>query len=188
MELENQFDMKIGERLKQIRISRSLSLDDTAELTSVSKPMLGQIERGQSIPTITTLWKIANGLKVPLSSFLADTQTEYTIADISNSTTIVEENGTMKAYTLFPYDPIRSVETFMIEFESGCCHSSEKHNDGVEEYILIVEGNLQMTLNGKTVMISQGQALRFRADIPHIYHNISDKKCTIYNVIFYPKL
>lgn len=59
----------IGERLKEIRANRVLTLDDTAKITGVSKPMLGQIERGQSIPTITTLWKIATGLKVPLSSF-----------------------------------------------------------------------------------------------------------------------
>lgn len=187
METEKQVDLKIGERLKQIRINRNLSLDDTAELTSVSKPMLGQIERGQSVPTITTLWKIASGLKVPLSSFLADTQTEYTISDFADKSPIIEENGMMRAYTLFPYDPIRNVETFMIEFDSGCYHSSEKHNDGVEEYILIVEGNLQMILNDNAVTVSQGQALRFRADIPHCYNNISDKKCTIYNVIFYPK-
>lgn len=187
METEKQVDLKIGERLKQIRISRHLSLDDTAELTSVSKPMLGQIERGQSVPTITTLWKIASGLKVPLSSFLADIQTEYTISSIEDKTSVIEENGAMRAYPLFPFDPVRGVETFMLEFDPGCCHSSEKHNDGVEEYILIVKGNLQMILNGNAVTVSQGQALRFRADIPHCYHNISDKKCMIYNVIFYPK-
>ena len=67
----------IGERLKEIRANHNLTLDDTAKVTGVSKPMLGQIERGQSIPTITILWKIATGLKVPLSSFLEEQQPEY---------------------------------------------------------------------------------------------------------------
>lgn len=61
--------LNIGKHLKNIRQNRELSLDEAAEMTGVSKPMLGQIERGQSSPTITTLWKIATGLKVPLSSF-----------------------------------------------------------------------------------------------------------------------
>lgn len=39
----------------------------------------------------------------------------------------------MRAYTLFPYDTIRSAEIFHIEFDAGCKHISEKHNDGVEE-------------------------------------------------------
>lgn len=45
----------VGERLREIRVNANLSLDETAKLTSVSKPMLGRIERGQSVPTITTL-------------------------------------------------------------------------------------------------------------------------------------
>ena len=52
----------IGKHLKNIRQNRELSLDEAAEMTGVSKPMLGQVERGQSSPTITTLWKIATGL------------------------------------------------------------------------------------------------------------------------------
>ena len=60
-------NLKIGEKLKSLRTTRTLSLDDVSALTGVSKPMLGQIERGQSIPTVTTLWKIATGLKTPLS-------------------------------------------------------------------------------------------------------------------------
>lgn len=66
--------LNIGKHLKNIRQNRELSLDEAAEMTGVSKPMLGQIERGQSSPTITTLWKIATGLKVPLSSFLQETR------------------------------------------------------------------------------------------------------------------
>ena len=52
-----QVSLKIGERLKEIRNTRHLTLDEVAELTGVSKPMLGQIERGQSSPTINVLSK-----------------------------------------------------------------------------------------------------------------------------------
>lgn len=55
--------LKIGEKLKILRTTRALSLDEVSALTSVSKPMLGQIERGQSIPTVTILWKIATDRK-----------------------------------------------------------------------------------------------------------------------------
>ena len=54
----------IGNKLKNIRNSRNLSLDDVAELTGVSKAMLGQIERGKSNPTVSTLWKISTRLMV----------------------------------------------------------------------------------------------------------------------------
>ena len=48
----------IGEKLKAIRKEMNLSLDTAAKLTGVSKAMLGQIERGESTPTVLTLWKI----------------------------------------------------------------------------------------------------------------------------------
>ena len=75
-------DFNIGQHLKSIRQSRNMTLEDVAILTGVSKPMLGQIEREQSIPTITTLWKIATGLKTPLSSFLEEQQAEYSVVDL----------------------------------------------------------------------------------------------------------
>lgn len=177
----------IGERLKEIRANRNLTLDDTAKITGVSKPMLGQIERGKSIPTITTLWKIATGLKVPLSSFLEEQQPEYTVVDIPQEAAISEDNGRMRAYPLFPYDPIRNVEIFHIEFDAGCKHISEKHNDGVEEYILVQTGTLQLVLNGQEIVIAKNQSIRFKADIPHSYNNPFDVTCTVYNIIFYPR-
>ena len=55
----------IGENLKRLRTERNLSLSKLSEICGVSKVMLGQIERGESNPTINTIWKIANGFKLP---------------------------------------------------------------------------------------------------------------------------
>lgn len=56
--------------LKSIRSDLGWSLDQTATRTGVSKAMLGQIERGESTPTVATLWKIATGLGVPMTALL----------------------------------------------------------------------------------------------------------------------
>lgn len=183
----------IGERLKAIRTSRNLTLDDAAKLTDVSKPMLGQIERGQSSPTITTLWKIATGLKVPLSSFLEEQKAEYSVVDWQSKDAIVEENGGMRAYPLFPYNPIQNMEIFYIEFDAhtefdaGCHHPSEKHLDGVEEYIFVVQGKLELIIDTKTVVLQEKQAIRFCANVFHAYNNPYENQCNVYNMIFYPK-
>lgn len=62
-----QLNLKVGDRLREIRKRRNMTLDDVADVTGVSKPMLGQIERGQSVPTVTTLWKIATDSRTPFS-------------------------------------------------------------------------------------------------------------------------
>ena len=180
-------NLKIGEKLKSLRTTRSMSLDDAAALTGVSKPMLGQIERGQSIPTVTTLWKIATGLKTPLSFFLESQQAEYTIVSPDQANVILGDGGKMRAYPLFTYDPVRSVETFYIEFDPECRHSSDKHDEGVEEHIFVLRGTLRLVLGDRPVEVSERQAIRFRADIPNAYQNVTGDRCEVYNTIFYPR-
>ena len=181
-----QVSLKIGERLKEIRNTRQLTLDDVAELTGVSKPMLGQIERGQSSPTINILWKISTGLKIPLSFFCKQEEAEYMVAALGEKNMITEENGGMRAYPLFPFDPVRNVEAFYIELDAGVCHESLPHVAGVEEYVFLVHGTLKIVISGKEVLLQEKQSIRFGADISHGYYNVSDKSCAAYNVIFYP--
>ncbi len=181
-----QSQVNIGQRLKELRQQQSLSLEQAAALCQVSKPMLSQIERGSSIPTITTLWKIATGLKTPLSYFLHSPKAEFTLASLDPASMITAENEKMKAWALFPYDPVRSHETFFIEFEPHCHHHSPPHAKGVEEYILPIQGSLTIILNDQPIVLQENQALRFSADQNHTYLNDSDKPCTVYNMIFYP--
>lgn len=181
-----QIGLQVGERLKELRMLRQLTLDDAARLTGVSKPMLGQIERGQSSPTINTLWKIATGLKVPLSALCRQQDAEYTVAAPQDACAIRAEDDAMRAYPLFPFDPLRRVEMFRIEFDAGVRHASEAHAAGVEEYILMVRGELTLEIGPQAVCLSERQSIRFRADVPHAYHNASGAPCTVYNVIFYP--
>ena len=178
----------VGNRLKAVRAQRNLTLDDVAKLTDVSKPMLGQVERGQSIPTITTLSKIATGLKVPLSTFFKEEEPEVVVADVQLQNLIEEESGLMRAVTMFPYDPVRNVEIFYLEVDAGCHHKSDKHMDGTEEYLLVLRGKMELTVGDKTVTLHKQQAVRFRADLSHAYHNPYGESCALYNMIFYPTL
>ena len=181
-----QISLKIGERLKEIRNTRHLTLDEAAELTGVSKPMLGQIERGQSSPTINVLWKISTGLKIPLSFFCRQPETEYTVAGLSEKEMITEEDGGIMAYPLFPFDPSRNLEVFYIEFDAGVRHESAAHVDGVEEYIFLLQGAMGLMIGGKEAVLQEKQSIRFRADVPHAYENLSRECCCAYNMIVYP--
>ncbi len=178
-------NIDIGEQLKSIRKRRNMTLDDVAALTGVSKPMLGQIERGQSSPTVNTLWKISTGLKIPFSSFMKKKEVKYDIVDYKEQDMVLEENGSMRAYTIFAFDPVQSNEAFYIEFDAGCRHHSDKHNDGVEEYIFVIHGKLDMLLNGTKVTLNEKQAICFEANIPHSYLNPYEEMCSIYNTISY---
>jgi Predicted transcriptional regulators len=177
----------VGKRLKTIRTEKQLSLDEVSRLTDVSKPMLGQIERGQSSPTITTLWKIAVGLKIPLSSLLEEEDKECTVVDIQSKEAIVEENGTMRAYPIFSFDPNRNIEIYYIELVAGCHHTAKAHSGGVEEYVFVIQGCIEMVIDDKKIILHENQTLRFQADVIHAYNNPYSSPCVIYNMVFYPK-
>src|SRR5881409_3494887 len=61
----------VGENLRRLRTDRGLSLEKLAQASGVSRAMLGQIELGQSAPTINVLWKIAQALDVSFSALIA---------------------------------------------------------------------------------------------------------------------
>lgn len=178
-------ELAIGKQLKAVRQERNLTLEEASVITGVSKPMLGQIERGQSVPTIHTLWKIATGLKIPLSLLLQEQTLAYTIVSCGEEKRISEENGAMRAYPIFPYDPIRSFETFYLEFDPGCRHRSDRHNKNVEETVFILSGKLDLIIKEEKITLTERQAIRFSADVAHSYQNPYEKICCVYNTIFY---
>ncbi len=175
----------IGNKLKNIRNSRNLSLDDVAELTGVSKAMLGQIERGKSNPTVSTLWKISTGLRVSFSSFIDESKEELKVINIDEIEPVIEEDSTMKLYPIFPFDPNRGVEMFTIELEKGCIHESSSHNSGVEEYIIVTEGEIEMTIGEENFILKKGCSIKFMADKNHVYKNLNEDKAVFQNIIFY---
>lgn len=177
----------VGERLRGIRQNQGISLDEAAKRTGVSKPALAQVERGTSSPTVNTLWKIATGLKVPLSYLLQEQKKEFEVVDLEDSEPVLACGQAMRAYPVFPFDPTRNMEIFYIEFAAGCEHLSIGHLDGVEEYILVLSGALNLSFGSSTVTLKEKQAIRFQADVEHAYRNPFDCECNIYNMIFYPE-
>jgi len=182
-----QIKFNIGKNLNNARKRRGLSLDKVADITGVSKAMLGQIERGESTPTVNVLWKIATGLKVSFSSLLANREEdkETLLVHHSEITPIIEEKGQMRIYPQFIFDSNRGFEVFIVELEPGCSHRSPPHDEGVEEYISVVEGLLEVTIGEDIYLLYKGDSIRYLANKEHIYRNLSNKKTDFQHIIYY---
>lgn len=178
-------NLVIGSKLKDIRNKRNLTLDEVSKLTDVSKAMLGQIERGLSNPTVSTLWKISTGLKVSFSSFIDESQGDLKIISQKDIDPIIEDNSKMKLYPIFPFDANKGFEVFTIELEPNCNHVSTQHNDGVEEYIIVTEGEIEININDKKFTLQKGDSIKFMANKPHAYKNINQERAVFQNIILY---
>ncbi len=178
----------LADTLRSVRKEKGLSLDKTSEKTGVSKAMLGQIERGESSPTVSTLWKIATGLNVSLSSFIEPSpKTDHTTL-IRTSDDIRQhpgEDGLMIA-PLYPYESHLGFEYLELTFVAGYERMSDSHAPGVIEFLTILSGQLDVFSEDQWHQLDQGQTIRFAGDKPHGYRNKGDQDCTVLTVIHYP--
>ncbi len=178
---------EIGHQLKQLRNEAGWSLSRAAEETGVSKAMLGQIERNESSPTISTLWKIATGFHKPLSLFVDNLLVGGDDDKVrSTHTTFTSQKHDLKAKILFSFDPRFGFEMFAIRLSPEQTHLSEAHDRGVFEHVTVITGRMEVKLNGRWKKLSEGDVLRFAADQPHGYRN-TDKELTaeFHNLIYY---
>ncbi|MCQ6557970.1 helix-turn-helix domain-containing protein [Paenibacillus mendelii] len=176
----------LANNLKKLRELQRLSLDKVAEMTGVSKTMLGQIERGESNPSIGTVWKIANGLKVSFTTLINEPQSDTVMVYKNEIQTLKEDNERFVLYPFFPYEEGRRFEMYSIEMKKGAFLSSEPHREGTQEFLTVFDGELTVRVNNEEYTVIAGDSIRFRADRPHAYHNSGHSLVRISMVIYYP--
>ena len=173
----------IAVTLKALRQARGWSLARTAEATGVSKAMLGQIERGESSPTVATLWKIASGLEVSFSTFLMETVTAVPTA---GPRTVLSDSAGMHVRVLIPFDPDWRLEMFAIDLEPGACSESSPHGPGVVEHVIVIEGALEVAEAGRWQVARAGDVVRLDAAHSHAYRNPHVARARFHNLVNYP--
>lgn len=173
--------------LKAIRSERGWSLDQTAARTGVSKAMLGQIERGESAPTIATLWKIATGLGVPMTALLeADggSGDVLLLRDAADLRVRPSPEGMQRAL-IFPYEARFGFELYELTFAPGFESISKPHDIGVVEHITVQHGEVELLIEEEWRPLRQGQSLRFPADRRHGYRNPTGEEAVVMDLIHY---
>ncbi|AJE47942.1 helix-turn-helix domain-containing protein [Celeribacter indicus] len=179
-------DSKIRINLKALRQEAGLSLARTAELTGVSKAMLGQIERGESSPTVATLWKLAKGFHLPLTALLEEVGDMPRLSAPARG--IPEEvTGSIGIRTVFPFDPRLGSETFVVTLAPGQTHLSQAHDTGVVEDVFALRGGIEVLIGDDWRACAQGEGLRLAADVPHGYRNRGGAAAEFHNTIHYPR-
>ena len=167
---------ELGQTLKQLRQERGWSLTLAAARTGVSKAMLGQIERGESSPTVATLWKIVTGFNVPFSRFI------HGSAPHSASTTVFSEaSAQMQVRPLLPFDSRVGVDLLEVTLAGGAQSSSSAHEAGVIEQ----EGELLLGLEQGAQRLRAGEAYQFAAVKPHSYANPLATPLRFHSLIHY---
>lgn len=176
----------VANNIKRLREEQKLSMDELARLSGVSKSMLAQIERGEGNPTISTLWKLSNGMRVPFDALTVRPKAPYEIVRTSDIQPILEDEGRVKNYSVFPDDENRRFAVYYLELEPGSYLQSEPHLRGTTEFITVFGGKLEVEADGKHFSVEQGESIRFRGDTVHSYQNIGTETTILHMILYNP--
>ena len=175
----------VAENVKAIRTKKRLTLDAAAALTGVSRSMLAQIEKGEVNPTISVLWKIANGYKVSFTSLVEDGQQEVAVLRQAEAQPLAEDEGRYVNYPLFPFEERTLFETYRIVIKPRGSLAAQPHLAGSEEYITLFSGAAEIQVGEETFSLTKGDSIRFRADVPHRYRNPGEEPAELSMLIYY---
>jgi transcriptional regulator with XRE-family HTH domain len=176
----------VGGNLRRLRTRRGLSLERLAQISGVSRAMLGQIELGQSAPTINVLWKIARALEVTFSALIsARTQSGALVLRSADAKILTSTDRTFTSRALFPFDEPRRVEFYELRLAAGSVEEADAHPPGTSENLVVTAGSLEIDVAGDTHRLETGDSILFEADTPHAYRNPGKVETVMYLVMTY---
>lgn len=174
----------LAKNLKRLRTERNLSLGGLAELSGVSKVMLSQIEKGESSPTINTLWKIATGLQVSYTR-LIDEQMEIPLIIRKAESTILDEGNGYCTYHYSTANPARDFEFFNSVLAPGGSFTSDGHGVNTHEYLLVTKGEMTLLYCNQEYLLQEGDFIHFDCTLPHTYLNRGESGTEFTNIVYY---
>jgi transcriptional regulator with XRE-family HTH domain len=177
----------VGPRIRALREAGRLSLRDLATRTGVSAPMLSQVERGETSPTLQVAGRIASGLELSLSQLLR--------LDEGGAVSIVRAAETKPTHTrsghrtevLTPAMPGQRAELSRHTLEpraaTGDPGDPPLHEPGAREIAHVQAGTITLLIDGERHELRAGDTVTFDADLPHHFENPGDDEATFLAVV-----
>jgi len=177
----------VGRNLHRLRSDRGLSLEKLARASGVSRAMLGQIELGQSAPTINVLWKIAQALEVSFSALIAGPHADDAVVlRAAEARRLQSRDGSFTSRALFPAGDARRVEFYELRLLPYGLERAEPHAAGTVENLVVAQGTVEIELPDARHVLDAGDAIQFEAGAPHSYRNPRPEPAVMYLVMTYP--
>jgi transcriptional regulator with XRE-family HTH domain len=170
----------IGARVKALREASSLSLRDLAARSGVSAPMLSQVERGETSPTLSVAARIAAGLELRLSQLLRlDEGGSVTVVRAGERTHGGNRRRGHAFEVLTSSQPGQRAEisrhTLAPGGTTGASDDPPMHEPGSRETALVEHGSVVLVCDGQRYVLREGDCVTFDADLPHHFENPKDR-------------
>ncbi|MEQ9692654.1 XRE family transcriptional regulator [Shimia sp. SDUM112013] len=163
-------------RLKEARRAQGLSLDAVAKLSGVSRSMVSQIERGESSPTIATLWNLTRALQVDFAGLLEDGTAQDRIELLRDADVPTIENRGLgcRIRILSPPEEAGKHEVYELVLDENGLLESQAHARGAREQLSVIEGRIEVVSGASRDVLNAGDTARYSADVTHSIRALKD--------------
>jgi transcriptional regulator with XRE-family HTH domain len=174
----------IGERIRSARRDR-YTQGELAARAGVSTGLVSQIERGKGNPSLETIVRLATALEIPLADFFeGPTGTPRMLVTKPDRMRLEfpSEGREGLVWELLTPDPYRPLSLMLAHIPSGWSSEAQPFgNRQGEEAVFVLEGELDMSVNGDLYTLRTGDALTFDANLSHWMRNHSSRVALVIN-------
>lgn len=172
----------LGENIQTLRKKRSLSQLQLAKIASLPRSTIANLESGAGNPSLVNLSKIAQGLQVSIEELLSSQRPSCHFVKAQDVPFAKKGSGAAVIFKLLP-DSIPGAEIDRIELEAGGRMSGIPHVTGAKEYLVGVQGEIQLAVGREKYIVKAGDVLAFPGDGPHSYLNVGRGKAIGFSVV-----
>jgi len=167
---------KLGKTIKRLRAAYNYSLGDLSEQSGVAKSIISQIEKNETNPTLSTLYKLSRALNAPIEDMLRGDDSPALIEKQGPSSTplLLSDDGKCRLRIIGWIKSVELVQWYYFEAEPGGVLESDPHPPGSVENLSVLEGRVTVTVGEESFVLSAGETGRYHADRPHRIVNTGD--------------
>ncbi len=186
--------MAVGSRVKTIRESRNLTIEEVADRAGLTIDQLKRMEEDKNLPSLAPLIKVARVLGVRLGTFLDDEdrlgpvvcrQADLT-RTISFSSEAASSNNHLTFFSLASSKSSRHMEPFLIDIDASSEGGFQLSSHEGEEFIYVLEGSVEITYGKDNYVIQPGESIYYDSIVDHYVHSANGLKARILAVVFTP--
>lgn len=188
------FEKTVGGKIKQIRETKKVSLEELAERSGIELSLIQKIEQEKNIPSLAPLIKIARALGVRLGTFLDDSDSFGPVVVRAGEhqkgvrfTSQASESREHLNFFSLAYDKAgRNMEPFIVDIEPGLQSDYMLSSHEGEEFIYVLEGEVEINYGKETYLLAKGDSIYLDSVVLHNVHAANNNPARILAVVYAP--
>lgn len=166
----------LGKTIQRLRKAYNMSLGELSEQSGVAKSIISQIERNETNPTLSTVYRLSKALDTTIDEVLkADGTQIFLEHQLKSGIPILEsQDGLCRLAIAGPLNLVDQIQWYDFVAKPKGILESDPHPPGTVEHLYLLKGEIEVTSGEETRRVKPGEALRFRGDLPHRIVNLGE--------------